>query len=250
VHLDLEALHTQLTIDDFLYLPHISRISQATVKKDIMDMEEEPQNFDMQLGFGAPSRSGSRTPHRIARKQAPQDTVKQFWEQFNTKYPGKVFTVLPDNPYARSKAAQLPKGIIQGHDAVKSYEQAKAECVVAVERVVRECERINQKYTDPHFDIEFDLKTGKRNYLDGLNERNTEMRPKGVKRVTVRIQFCSSIDKRFRRMVEFISPTGYLRSPSVLHQRAHGRRCASRPGWRLLAHGCPLYNGQQRGFDQ
>lgn len=130
------------------------------------------------------SQSGSRTP-RKAPKQTPQETVKQFWAQFNTKYPGKVFTVLPDNPYARSKAAQLPKGIVQGHDAVKSYEQARKECVRAVERIVRECKRVNQKYTDPHFDLEFDLKSGRRDYLNGLEGTNAEMRPKGVKRVTV-----------------------------------------------------------------
>jgi hypothetical protein len=133
------------------------------------------------------SRSGSRTPrnHRPVPKQAPQQTVDQFWDRFNTKYPGKVFTVLPDNPYARSKAAQKAKGVIQGSAAVKSYEEARSECELAVRRIVKECEHINQKYTDPHFDLEFDLKTGKRNCLDGLRGRNLEMLPRGVKRVTV-----------------------------------------------------------------
>jgi hypothetical protein len=50
---------------------------------------------------------------------------------------------------------------------------------------VKECERVNQKYTDPHFDIELDLKSGRRHYLDGLDKPNEEMRPRGVKRVTV-----------------------------------------------------------------
>ncbi|QKX59290.1 uncharacterized protein TRUGW13939_06422 [Talaromyces rugulosus] len=143
-----------------------------------MDYEDEQ---DM-----AASRSGSRTPrnHRPVPKQAPQQTVNQFWDRFNTKYPGKVFTVLPDNPYARSKAAQKPKGVVQGSAAVKSYEEARNECELAVRRIVKECEHINQKYTDPHFDLEFDLKTGKRNCLDGLRGRNQEMLPRGVKRVT------------------------------------------------------------------
>jgi len=118
--------------------------------------------------------------------QPPQETVKQFWERFNTKYPGKVFTVLPDNPYARTRAARMPKGVVQGQDEVKSYEQARKECQRAVDRIVKECNRVNQKYTDPHFDIEFDLKSGRRDCLDGLNGTNDELRPKGVKRVTVR----------------------------------------------------------------
>ncbi|KAJ5168766.1 uncharacterized protein N7482_004360 [Penicillium canariense] len=143
--------------------------------------------FDDEMGFGssappASSRSNSRAPR--ARCQAPQESVKQFWEQFNTKYPGKVYTVLPDNPYARTRAKRVPNGVIQGHAAVKSYEQARRECQISVERIVKECQRVNQKYTDPHFDIELDLKSNRRHYLDELDKVNDIMKPRGVKRVT------------------------------------------------------------------
>lgn len=145
--------------------------------------------FEDEMGCGASmgpasSRSNSRPPHR-ARNQSPQAFVKRFWEQFNTKYPGKVYTVLPDNPYARTRAKRVPNGVIRGHEAVKSYEQARQECQKSVDRIVKECERVNQKYTDPHFDIELDLKSGRREYLDSLDKVNEEMRPRGVKRVTV-----------------------------------------------------------------
>ncbi|KAJ6128874.1 hypothetical protein N7471_010091 [Penicillium samsonianum] len=142
--------------------------------------------FDDEMGYAVAgpgsSRSNSRPPR--PRCQAPQESVKQFWEQFNTKHPGKVYTVLPDNPYARTRAKHVPSGRIQGHEAVKSYEQARQECQKSVDRIVKECERVNQKYSDPHFDIELDLKSGRRHYLDGLDKPNTEMRPRGVKRVT------------------------------------------------------------------
>lgn len=143
---------------------------------NMRDMRDTP--------FPPSSLSGSRTPQR-PKRQAPQETLRQFWDQFSTKFPGKVYTVLPDNPYARTKAARIPKGTIQGQNAAKSYDQARRECVRSVNRTVRECERLNQRYTDPHFDIEVDLKSGRRDYLDGLDEVNLEMRPKGVKRVTV-----------------------------------------------------------------
>lgn len=139
------------------------------------------------------SRSNSRPPGHRAPCRPPQESVRQFWEQFNTKYPGKVCTVLPDNPYARTRAKRVPNGVIQGHEAVKSYEQARDECQKSVERIVKECERVNQKYTDPHFDIELDLKSGMRHYLDGLDKANEEMRPRGVKRVTVRLNIYSGI---------------------------------------------------------
>ncbi|KAJ9642618.1 hypothetical protein H2204_002266 [Knufia peltigerae] len=123
-------------------------------------------------------------PRRKIRRQSPQETVRQFWDKLNTKYPGKVFTVLPDNPYAREKAARRTLGVVSGQRAAKSYEEARRECEHDVDRIIRECRRLNQKYRDPHFDIEWDLKSGQRNCLDGLSNPGDSMKPKGVKRVT------------------------------------------------------------------
>ncbi|KAL2839182.1 hypothetical protein BJY01DRAFT_28770 [Aspergillus pseudoustus] len=144
-------------------------------------LDAEDDYADMVYTPPHSSRSGSRMRRP---RQAPQESLKQFWEQFSSKFPGKVYTVLPDNPYARSKAARNSKGIVKGQDAGKSYEQAKKECVRAVDRIANECRRLNQKYSDPHFDIEMDLKSGRRNCLDGLDAENDAMRPRGVKRVT------------------------------------------------------------------
>ena len=133
-------------------------------------------------GSGPPpdeSSSGAKKPTRN-----PQRSVDAFWEKFITKYPGKVSTILPDNPYARSKTAKTPNGRVQGQKAVKSYNEAAVECKRDVERIVRECRRVNQKYRDPHFEIEFDLKCGNRNCLVGLNRKNDGIQPKGVKRVS------------------------------------------------------------------
>ncbi|RHZ45994.1 calpain-like protein [Aspergillus thermomutatus] len=144
-------------------------------------MEIGEDYIDMDYTPPLSTRSDSRA-RRV--QQNPQEIMREFWNQFSTKYPGKVYTVLPDNPYARSKAASIRRGTIKGQNAGKSYEQAKKECERAVERIVKECRRLNQKYTDPHFDIEVDLKSGRRDCLDSLDQKNHEMRPKGVKRVT------------------------------------------------------------------
>lgn len=145
------------------------------------NLDVEDDYPDMVFTPPLSSRSGSRMRPR----QPPQENLKQFWEQFNSRFPGKVYTVLPDNPYARSKAARLPKGVVKAQGAGKSYEQASKECYRAVERIAKECRRLNQRYTDPHFDIEMDLKNGPRNCLNGLDNDNMYMHPKGVKRVTV-----------------------------------------------------------------
>lgn len=122
---------------------------------------------------------------RKQQRQAPQETVQLFWDRLNPKYPGKVLTVLPNNPYARKKAAKTPRGVVHGQRAAKSYEEARSECTRDVDRIIKECRRLNQKYRDAHFDIEWDLKSGQRNCLDGLSTTGDSMKPKGVKRVTV-----------------------------------------------------------------
>ncbi|ETI28385.1 hypothetical protein G647_00834 [Cladophialophora carrionii CBS 160.54] len=121
---------------------------------------------------------------RKIRRQPPQETVNQFWDRMAPRFPGKVFTVLPDNPYARKKAAKTPHGTVSGQRAAKSYEEARAECEKDVNRIIKECRRLNQKYRDLHFDIEWDLKSGQRNCLDGLSTPGDSMKPKGVKRIT------------------------------------------------------------------
>ena len=86
-------------------------------------------------------------------KESPQQAVDDFWDKFITKRPGKVHTVLPHDVYAKSKAAHGPKGIAHGHATHKLYEQAAAACRAAVDKIAKECRRVNMRYRDPHFDI-------------------------------------------------------------------------------------------------
>ena len=128
----------------------------------------------------------STFPPRKARKQIPQKTVDDFWDAFTTKFPGKVHTILPKNAYAKSKAAHEPKGVVHSQAALKSYDAAKVECVAAVEKIARECRRVNMRYRDPHFDVEFDLKWGINDCLEGLTDGGSaSFAPNSVKRVPV-----------------------------------------------------------------
>ncbi|MCJ1248506.1 hypothetical protein MMC30_005724 [Trapelia coarctata] len=116
-------------------------------------------------------------------KRAPQKTVDQFWDVFTTKYPGKVSSILPGNVYAKSKAANEPRGVVRGRAALKSYEETKNDCIAAVEKIAKECRRVNMRYRDPHFDIEFDLKWNKNDCLEGLVYTGERFTPNSVKRV-------------------------------------------------------------------
>jgi hypothetical protein len=135
---------------------------------------------------------GPPLPGPKMKKQPPQKSIDEFWDKFTTKHPGKIFTILPDNLYAKRAAAHAPKGAIPGQNAVASYQEAADACRAKVAKIVKECRRINQKYRDPHFDIELDFKRSQldpdipQDCLTALNEGKTEFQPMSVKRIEVK----------------------------------------------------------------
>ncbi|TKA64903.1 hypothetical protein B0A49_11428 [Cryomyces minteri] len=104
--------------------------------------------------------SAEPCPKPRMKKQPPQKSIDQFWEKFTTKTPGKAFTILPTT---------------------------LAMCKSKVAKIVKECRRVNQKYRDPHFDIERDftlsLKGRPPDCLMGLDDDVCRLRPLSVKRV-------------------------------------------------------------------
>ena len=116
----------------------------------------------------------------------PYHTYSTDTAKFTTKTPGKVRCVLPSDVYAKRKALKTPKGEVNGERAVKSYDEAARECKYAVQKIAKECRRVNHKYRDQHFDIEFDLKRGPRDCLNGLRQTDDTSLPGSVKRVPVR----------------------------------------------------------------
>ncbi|KAI0891668.1 cysteine proteinase [Annulohypoxylon nitens] len=125
-----------------------------------------------------------QTPKK-PKQQTPQQAIDEFWAKFTTKAPGKATTVIPHNEYAEKAAKRSTKAV--GTNTQTSYEEAAAVCKAKVAKIVKECRRVNQKYRDPHFDLESDLKWGGRDTLESLcnMKENTEsdFRPKSVKRV-------------------------------------------------------------------
>lgn len=122
--------------------------------------------------------------------QHPQEKLDQFWGVFEPEYFGKINRILPTSLLESSPAASKQAGD-RSHKAFHSYEDAKARCIRDVKRIARECRAHNIRYTDPHFDIERDLKiTRRRDCLDGLYNYTTsgsssteKYHPTDVKRV-------------------------------------------------------------------
>jgi hypothetical protein len=157
-----------------------------SVRSDETDDVQNTVALPIQISLNANQRRKESTqPSRKVDRHTPQESVDRFWSKFYAKYPGKVFRILPENPYAQKQIAKPSKGIAQAQRAVRSYEQAREECIRDVKRIIRECRRVNQKYRDPHFDIESDLKKKRRYCLEGLDKPEENYNPKAVKRVTV-----------------------------------------------------------------
>ncbi|KAL8756896.1 MAG: hypothetical protein Q9199_002623 [Rusavskia elegans] len=145
-----------------------------------------------QLGrFDTPRRSNSTSPPpctSFKKNLFPQLAVDKFWRDFTTKKPGKPFNILPGHVRAKRAAIKASIDAETPTNAVASYEQAAAACRAEIDSIVRDCLRMNQKYKDPDFDIEWDLAQWLRHghiedYLVPLGEDKVDLRPRSVKRV-------------------------------------------------------------------
>jgi hypothetical protein len=178
-----------------------------------------------------------------AHKHAPQRSIDDFWARFTTKHPGKIFTILPDNLYAKRAAAHAPQGSIPGVNALASYEQAVESCRNKVAKIVKECRRLNQKYRDPHFDIEADFKRSQAlpdtpaDCLTGLDKEQADFQPMSVKRVEV-----GDIKSLAHHTANHLA--GYIRETPILYWRGDRKRCATGQRRRLLVHGSTGHHQQ------
>lgn len=109
------------------------------------------------------------TPRKRDWSKTPQEVVGEFWDKFSSKRPGKVTSIFPRVLYKSLIPADLDStGSASSRNAAESYEAAARECREKVKRIVRECNRTNEKFTDPDFDIESDKALGLSNCLNGL----------------------------------------------------------------------------------
>lgn len=111
---------------------------------------------------GAPHHGNRRTP------KTPQGDVNSFWSKFSRKRPSKVTSIFPRLLYASLLPSHPdPRGASSARNAAESYDIAAKECRDKVRRIREECERTNEKFTDPDFDIEADFEI-RNNCLFGL----------------------------------------------------------------------------------
>lgn len=105
----------------------------------------------------------------------PQAGINNFWSRFAAKKPSKVTSVFPRLLYASILPEHPdPRGIASARNAAESYEAAAKECREKVAKIVRECYRTNEKFTDSDFDIESDFDRRRGNCLYGLDDSDDD----------------------------------------------------------------------------
>lgn len=120
-------------------------------------------------------------------------------------------TVIPNKKPNKSKKTATP-ATPATQSAEASYEAAAATCRAKVAKIVQDCRRVNRKYRDPHFNIEFDLRLNKRECLESLSNEAPDPddseppRPPGA-------SFCPRSAKRVTEI--FTKPQFYINGPTA-----------------------------------
>jgi hypothetical protein len=111
--------------------------------------------------------------------RTPQGHVNTFWSKFSRRRPSKVTSIFPRLLYASLLPVHPdPRGASSARNAAESYDIAAKECRDKVRRIREECERTNEKFTDPDFDIESDFDVRKGNCLFGLSLQPVHQPPR------------------------------------------------------------------------
>ncbi|KAK6221530.1 hypothetical protein LQW54_001302 [Pestalotiopsis sp. IQ-011] len=139
-------------------------------------------------GKSSKKNSNQNQKKKKKRKPSPQRSINKIWQHFTAKKFTKALSILPFDPVPLPLDQDRPNELLSA-----SYDRAVDECRRKVQKIIRECKRINTRYRDPGWDIDFDLKMVKGNCLNYLGSNKFDIAgprtssstaiPKSVKRV-------------------------------------------------------------------
>ncbi|KAK1974550.1 calpain family cysteine protease [Colletotrichum cereale] len=123
------------------------------------------------------------------KKAPPQPSINHIWKKFQDKKFNKALAVLPFDPVLPPASSEKPNELLTA-----GYERAVEECRRKVKKIIQECRRVNMRYRDPGWDLDWDLKWEKGHCLNTLGHTKWQLSrstlsnpsasvPKAVKRV-------------------------------------------------------------------
>jgi hypothetical protein len=182
--------------------------------------------------------AGSQPPVDKPSDKPPQQSLEEFWESIICKTPGKVSNIFPRSLYANILSSTKTAGASSVRNAAASYKEAAEACKTKVKRIVKECQRTNEKYTDPDFDLEEDFYRSRKNCLRGLEtEESDEPRPASVGPgdlgSALSTLLASDIlgDRRPSILLDLVSLTQTLRGAGARPERRSEPGCVHRVDW-------------------
>ncbi|RFU75724.1 calpain [Trichoderma arundinaceum] len=138
-----------------------------------------------------PASSGNNQDQKKKRKKRlpPQQSINKVWKKFSNRKFHKALSVLPFDPVAPRSGLDRPNELLS-----EGYERAAEECRRKVQKIVQECRRVNMRYRDPGWDLDWDLRYERGNTLNYIGSNKFEISrstllgskavvPKAVKRV-------------------------------------------------------------------
>ncbi|KAK4150867.1 calpain-D [Chaetomidium leptoderma] len=123
------------------------------------------------------------------RKLPPQQSINRIWKRFGNKRFNKAVAVLPFDPVLPPIISDRSNELLNA-----GYERAAEECRRKVRKIIQECRRVNTRYRDPGWDIDWDLKMERGHTLNSLGRSKFDLSmstlmnpsavvPKAVKRI-------------------------------------------------------------------
>jgi hypothetical protein len=82
------------------------------------------------------------------RRVPPQPSINRIWKKFSNRKFTKALAVLPFDPVQPPASPDRPNELLWD-----GYNRAAEECRRKVEKIVKECKRVNMRYRDPGFDL-------------------------------------------------------------------------------------------------
>ncbi|KAM3073665.1 hypothetical protein ACMFMG_004450 [Clarireedia jacksonii] len=145
-----------------------------------------------------PPWANGNKPKKKKKQVPPQATIDKLWSRFSASKFSKATKILPSPaPFSKGTSAStviIPPPVPQNLLVSEGYDRAVQECRIKVNKLIKECRRVNMRYRDPTFDIDWDLKWERGNCLNSLTNGKFEVYkhlllnpssigPKAVKRV-------------------------------------------------------------------
>ncbi|KAH6693495.1 calpain family cysteine protease [Plectosphaerella plurivora] len=136
-------------------------------------------------------------------RPAPQATINNIWKTFQKRKFTKAVSVLPFDPVAPSAGSDRPNELLNA-----GYERAVDECRRKVQKIIKECRRVNSRYRDPGWDLDWDLKWEKGNCLNSLGTTKWDISRKSIANAN------SNVPKAVKRVHEIFDKPTFLKNPS------------------------------------